>query len=122
MPPDIRAVIFDMDGLMLDTELDRFRARWLGLWQEAVAANGIQQKPGLPEFLAFLETQRLPLAVATSSETEYAAFSLRQAGSGHLSRGRSSPGSAAGGVRGTRGLRGWRIGRESRLVADSVSR
>jgi HAD superfamily hydrolase (TIGR01509 family) len=127
MHPDIGAVIFDVDGLMLDTEplykvawqaaaaelghrlndrsyarlvgrptadceqelmrqfgpafpLDRFRRRWPALWQAEVAAHGIQQKPGLLEFLTFLDAQWLPVAVATSSEADYATFSLRHAG------------------------------------------
>jgi len=53
--------------------------RWPELWQAAVAANGIQQKPGLLEILTFADAQRLPIAVATSSEADYAAFSLRHA-------------------------------------------
>lgn len=127
MQHDIRAVVFDMDGLMLDTEplykvawqrasaelgfdlddelyakfvgrptvecerelvaqfgsafpLDRFRTRWAELWHAAVAAHGIQQKPGLLELLAVLEARELAIAVATSSEADYAAFSLRHAG------------------------------------------
>jgi beta-phosphoglucomutase len=60
--------------------LDKFRARWPGLWKAEVAANGIQQKPGLMQFLACLDGQGLPVAVATSSETDYAALSLRKAG------------------------------------------
>ena len=127
MQPEIRAIIFDMDGLMLDTEpiykaawqaaaaelgypiddrfyvrllgrptadceqelvgqfgadfpLDQFRARWPTLWQAEVAAHGIQQKLGLLEFLTFLDDQGLPVAVATSSERDYMAFSMRHAG------------------------------------------
>jgi beta-phosphoglucomutase-like phosphatase (HAD superfamily) len=127
MQPEIGAVIFDMDGLMLDTEplykvawqaaaaelghpiddvsyarlvgrptedcerelvgqfgpdfpLNKFRVRWPALWQAEVAIHGIPQKPGLLEFLAFLGGQGLPVAVATSSEADYAAFSLRHAG------------------------------------------
>lgn len=127
MEPDISAVVFDMDGLMLDTEplykvawqtasaelgyplddpsyaklvgrptedcerelrakfgsafpLDRFRVLWPRLWQEEVTTNGVRQKPGLLEFLAFLDAHGLPVAVATSSEADYAALSLRRAG------------------------------------------
>lgn len=60
--------------------IDRFRTRWPERWHAEVAAHGIQQKPGLREFLTFLDEQGLPIAVATSSEADYAAFSLRHAG------------------------------------------
>jgi HAD superfamily hydrolase (TIGR01509 family) len=63
-----------------DFPLDRFRARWAALWQAAVAASGIPLKPGLREILDWLAEQRLPVAVATSSDRDYAAFSLRMAG------------------------------------------
>lgn len=127
MQHEIGAIVFDMDGLMLDTEplyksawqiaaielgftlddpfyatlvgrptsdcerdlvtqcgvsfpLNRFRLRWQELWRAEVAANGIRLKPGLMEFLAYLDANRIPVAVATSSEKDYAAFSLRHAG------------------------------------------
>ena len=127
MQNNVRAIILDMDGLMLDTEplykvawqaaaaelgyvlddmsyaklvgrpnndcerevmeqfgsdfpLERFRSRWPELWQREVSARGIAMKPGLLEFLAFLEIHGLPVAVATSSDAAYAVWSLKQAG------------------------------------------
>src|SRR5688572_17294916 len=127
MTSAIAAVVFDMDGLMLDTEptykvawqaasaelgyllddasyakfvgrptvdceqglidrfgsafpLDRFRTRWPDIWKADVAANGIHQKPGLLALLDLIESRGLPTAVATSSDADYAAFSLRAAG------------------------------------------
>jgi HAD superfamily hydrolase (TIGR01509 family) len=123
----IEAVVFDMDGLMLDTEpiykvawqagcrelgyeltdatystlvgrptpaceqvllhtlgadfpLDRFRTRWPSIWQDTVARDGIQQKPGLQPLLAFLRSRSIRMAVATSSEAHLTEFSLGQAG------------------------------------------
>ncbi len=75
---DCEQVLLEQFGS--DFPLDRFRVRWPELWQAEVTANGIQQKPGLLEFLAFLDRQGLPVAVATSSETDYTVFSLRHAG------------------------------------------
>ena len=126
------AVIFDLDGLMLDSErmyrdawqgaaeelgyridddlyqdligrgnadgeailarklgegfsLDAFRRAWLGRWRDAVRANGIPVKPGLPELLAFLEKNRVPRAVATTG---------RRRGAELKTNGRTSAGTA----------------------------
>lgn len=56
-----------------------FRERWERLWREQVQASGIPLKPGLVELLEYLAARRVPLAVATSSDQEYAAFSLKAA-------------------------------------------
>jgi len=55
-----------------------FRERWAALWRED-AESGIELKPGLLELLEYLEERKIPAAVATSSDREYAAFSLRAA-------------------------------------------
>ncbi|MEQ1897136.1 MAG: HAD family phosphatase [Vicinamibacterales bacterium] len=120
-------MVFDMDGLMLDTEplyklawqsacaglgyhlsdalyvgfvgrptpdcegrlieefgsafpLEAFRREWPALWRAAATERGIRVKSGLLELLAFLHERSVPIAVATSSEAEFTAFSLRQAG------------------------------------------
>jgi HAD superfamily hydrolase (TIGR01509 family) len=122
----VAAVVFDMDGLMLDTELlykaawqeaaaelgyalddatycrfigrttddaerelarhfgptfpgDRFHERWPAAWRHH-AEGGIPTKPGLPELLAYLDDAGIPFAVATSSDADYAEFSLERAG------------------------------------------
>lgn len=60
--------------------LPEFRVRWAELWRADVETSGIPTKPGLTELLSFLDEHRLPAAVATSSDQEYANFSLRAAG------------------------------------------
>jgi beta-phosphoglucomutase len=58
--------------------LERFRSRWPELWRVCVARQGIATKPGLLELLTFLEAHDVPFAVATSSNADYTAYSLRQ--------------------------------------------
>jgi len=60
--------------------IPEFRARWSELWRARVEADGISTKPGLLEFLSFLERQDLPVAVATSSDRDYTESSLRGVG------------------------------------------
>jgi HAD superfamily hydrolase (TIGR01509 family) len=60
--------------------MPRFRKRWSELWRLSVQVQGISRKPGLLAFLSFLEEQGLSMAIATSSDAEYAEFSLRSAG------------------------------------------
>ena len=125
----VAAAIFDMDGLMVDTEplykaawqqaaadlgydldderyatlvgrptpacerilmeycgaafpLEDFRKRWPVLWRRSVERTGVHKKPGLLELLEFVKSARLPMAVATSSEAEYARFTLSRSGVG----------------------------------------
>jgi HAD superfamily hydrolase (TIGR01509 family) len=125
--PPIRAVILDMDGLMLATEgmsrdawrrtlaergltmsdeeyleligltladvgekmrtwygadlpYDSIYKRKLVLVDEIIAAGGILQKPGLPEFLAAVDSLGLRKAIATSTSRERAISKLKAAG------------------------------------------
>jgi len=128
LPPlQIRALLLDLDGLMIDSEpiyrlawqsaaaalgyefpdalylnliglndhdsegllirsfgsgfpLDQFRALWPTRWRRYVEENGIPVKPGLGDLFKVLDAHRLPAAVATSSDAEQAAFSLRAVG------------------------------------------
>jgi HAD superfamily hydrolase (TIGR01509 family) len=59
--------------------IDDFRVRWSRLWQAHVETAGIPMKPGLTELLSFLQERQLPVAVATSSDQDYASLSLRAA-------------------------------------------
>ena len=126
----VSGVIFDMDGLMVDTEplyqaswqqaarelgheiddvlyarfvgrptaaceailldalgpsfpLRTFRARWSELWRGEVERIGVTLKPGVLEILDVVRARRLPAAVATSSESDYAELTLNWAGLRH---------------------------------------
>jgi HAD superfamily hydrolase (TIGR01509 family) len=123
----IRAVVMDMDGLILDTEgmshaawqrtfsergisfgkdqflelvglnvadarkkllawygpdfpFDEIYARKLVHVDEIIDRSGIAQKPGLPEFLAAVDSLGLASAVATSTARERALYKLGRAG------------------------------------------
>jgi beta-phosphoglucomutase-like phosphatase (HAD superfamily) len=60
--------------------LGRFRERWPALWRGEVNRSGVQAQPGLWEMLSFVDAWKLPAAVATSSEAEFADMTLRHAG------------------------------------------
>ena len=64
----------------VDFPLASFRERWSDLWRGEAEASGIPLKPGVMELLEYLARQDLLTAVATSSDQEYAAFSLKAAG------------------------------------------
>lgn len=144
----VAGVIFDMDGLMVDTEplyqvswqqaaqelgyeiddvlyarfvgrptsacerilldtfgssfpLPAFQSRWPSLWRAEVERVGVALKPGLREILDVVRARRLPAAVATSSEAEFADLTLTRAGLRHefdvvvtgdqVSRGKPAP-------------------------------
>lgn len=57
-----------------------FRSGWAELWDAQAARHGIATKPGLAEFLVFLEERQLPVAIATSSDRSYTETSLTRAG------------------------------------------
>jgi beta-phosphoglucomutase len=63
-----------------DFPIAKFRPRWSELWRLRVESTGIATKPGLLEFLSFVDGHNLPVGVATSSDREYTESSLRRAG------------------------------------------
>lgn len=63
-----------------DFPLVAFEERWVGLWRAEVERSEIPTKPGLAELMDYLAQLGIPIAVATSTETEYANFSLKAAG------------------------------------------
>jgi len=91
------AVVFDVDGVLLDTEpqymrailsaelgdnfpIDEFSRLWPVTWRGMVATEGIARKPGVIEILALLKEQALVHAIATLSVAEHAESSLWAAG------------------------------------------
>jgi beta-phosphoglucomutase-like phosphatase (HAD superfamily) len=78
--PACEALLLESYGA--DFPLAEFRVRWSDLWRADVESSGIPTKPGLTELLSFLSEQQIPIAIATSSDQNYATFSLRAAGLG----------------------------------------
>jgi len=76
--PACEAALLERFGL--NFPLPEFRVRWSELWQADVVKSGIPTKSGLAELLSFLDEHLVPIAIATSSDREYATLSLRQAG------------------------------------------
>lgn len=123
----VSALIFDMDGLLVDTEplyqaswqqaarelhydisdelyaqfigrptsacesllvgalgsdfpLDAFRQRWPEVWRLEIQRVGVVVKPGVQEMLQFARERRLLVAVATSSESDFAQLTLNRSG------------------------------------------
>jgi len=57
-----------------------FRERWTALWRKEVASYGIRLKPGVTEVLQCSARLGVPMGIATSSDLEFASFSLKAAG------------------------------------------
>ncbi len=76
--PDCERVLMEEFGPAFP--IDRLRARWPGLWRQEVERVGIQVKSGLPELLAFAGSRALPVAVATSTNADWASFTLGKVG------------------------------------------
>lgn len=72
--PDCERLLMEAFGPAFP--LDALRARWPGLWRAEVARVGIDAKPGLLELLAFADQQAVAVAVATSTNADWARFTL----------------------------------------------
>ena len=82
MNPDIKGIISDMDGVILDTEKLYVRfwceaANFYGypmerieLMDKFISENGIESKPGAAEFLGFLKQNGYRVALATATAPE----------------------------------------------------
>jgi len=62
-----------------DFPLGRFRDSWAAQWRKEVDANGIPHKRRLLDLLDYLAKRGIPVGIATSSDQDYAAFSLAAA-------------------------------------------
>ncbi len=76
--PDAEAEVARVAGTGFP--IARFRELWPVRWRHHVETGGLPVKPGLWNFLELLEQHHLPVAVATSSDAQTVAFSLRAAG------------------------------------------
>jgi len=76
--PDCERVLAEEFGPSFS--LDKLRARWPAIWREEVGRLGIQTKPGLDALLALAEEHRLDVAVATSTNADWARSTLERAG------------------------------------------
>ncbi|MGC4080883.1 MAG: HAD family phosphatase [Vicinamibacterales bacterium] len=76
--PDCERTLMDAFGGSFP--LEALRARWPRLWRDEVERVGIQMKPGLPELLAFADARGLCVAVATSTNADWASFTLTRVG------------------------------------------
>ncbi|MGE3473952.1 MAG: HAD family hydrolase [Vicinamibacterales bacterium] len=76
--PDCERILMEEFGSTFP--IDQLRARWPGLWRQEVERVGIQVKPGLPALLAFADAHALPVAVATSTNADWASFTLGKVG------------------------------------------
>lgn len=76
--PDCERVLAEEFGPTFP--LDTLRARWPAIWRDEVGRLGIQTKPGLEELLALATEHALDVAVATSTNADWANSTLERAG------------------------------------------
>ena len=51
-------------------DLKKFRVSWFKNWRKLAVSDGIILKPGLAQLLKWLNSKKIPIAVATSSNSE----------------------------------------------------
>ena len=73
------AVIFDMDGVIFDTEHLAMNL-WIQAADELDDREGLPVKPGVPELLSSLTANHVPLALASSTYSDLVRQELRDAG------------------------------------------
>ncbi|MFN7981385.1 MAG: HAD family phosphatase [Vicinamibacterales bacterium] len=76
--PDCERVLAEEFGPTFS--LDALRARWPAIWRDEVGRLGIARKPGLTELLVLAREQKLDVAVATSTNADWANSTLERAG------------------------------------------
>lgn len=96
---DCRAIITEHHGA--DYPVDRLMGAWHAAYDRRVERDGLTVKPGVVELLAWLETERVPRAVATSTRRAGATQKLTQVallprflalvGGDEVSRGKPAP-------------------------------
>ena len=75
--PACEAALFQWFGETFP--MDSFRKRWKQRWKAEMDCTGAPAKPGLSALLDFFKERQLPMAVATSSDQDYTAFTLEKA-------------------------------------------
>lgn len=68
------------DNFGSEFPIEKFRLLWNAKWSDEAAISGIPKKPGIVELLSWLKSANIPVAVATSSDIEYASLCLSKTG------------------------------------------